>query len=688
MELNKTNIALRKNLFINPNIKESEKFEMATTVQAHLMQLGHMLSQSAFEVFKHLPEEQIIDFHVKAYEFLQESLGNKHSYTPLYPGFPEEVIKMGKAKKFIQTLAHSWSRGMYNPSYNKKWDKPITFEHSNFTVIELGTEEGFDKIFTNLVSINQSLAPQDMKIIEWFSENRENLVFPKEIPFKENLCVLAAKGLDVPVNTPTDVLRIATYLSTGDSSLAPIPNRASLKENAFFKKFSRKKRRFILSLLEKTGANPKEMISKQGRWVRLGEILHPGDYADKYPRAYKAFKAVRNNEVRSWHGDVDAKFEESFEEGVKKLSQRAGEFARKLDALIRKNPDKTDFILDTFKGSADSLSNKVIFELMEHFDTRRVAQTRRTVFPKGARRPVALPLLKSLDNDLVNEIQEHLWLTVKEKFKKLDSLGKVWIDPELSKVPVPKNMRSISDGLKPVIRGQRFNIDTSNHSIVRAYVHWFNDGSSPRGNDIDLSGIVFSEDGSDYEHVGWNSKYNLKDLIVYSGDVMDRKGACAEYLDFDIKGLHREGYKYGIIDIRDYRSNPKGIADYKDCVFGVMLRKSATENKTWSPKTVTSAHNINTPSTGVVVAGIDFEDEQYFIIDMDVKGNVSSKNVRSVFELMKLSAEPPKFSVKDLLQMHVDARGEEVLDETEADNVFLYDDFIHSYERTAQLLGV
>ncbi|MFM7989328.1 MAG: hypothetical protein ACKPKO_59440, partial [Candidatus Fonsibacter sp.] len=63
-------------------------------------------------------------------------------------------------------------------------------------MIKYGTSERFSKIFTDLVSINTSLTPQDLEIVKWFVSSGETLVFPNVIPFKENLCTLAGMGIE------------------------------------------------------------------------------------------------------------------------------------------------------------------------------------------------------------------------------------------------------------------------------------------------------------------------------------------------------------------------------------------------------------------------------------------------------------------------------------------------------------
>jgi len=701
--MTKKKIMLKKSFIVPPD-KGNNYEQEAATLLLHFMQWGYIFSKEAFEALKKAPLEWIIDLHAESWEYFEEITGGKSSYKPLFPGFPQQVIGMPDWKIVSHTLAHSWTGGMWTPPSNTT--ASIDIEHSTFNKIRLGSEEDFKNIFTNLVSINTSLTPDDLKIVKWFVDNEkeEDLRLPEEIPFKENLCVLAGMGLEVPVKTETDVLRIATFLLTDakDVSLSPLPfkwsyinrwRRGPLKEKNEARKFHKFKspkrvvRRFLLSLLEKTSPKAENMVTRRERWIRLGEVLHPGDYSKRYPKTFEAFDLLRNSKVRSWYSYLERSFKKSFESGLKVLTKRPGEFVRKLDFLLRNNKDKKDLILSQFKKSAPQASNKVLFELYQYFETRKQDQRIRTVFPKNARKFVSLPLLKKLDKDIVDSVQYSIIQILEYKFSKLSHLGKVWVDPELKNVPLPKNMRSMSTSQKPIIRGQRFPINT-NHKVLRAFVHWNNKGNTPRGCDIDLSGFVFNKDGSKFEQVGWNTSHSLDDSLVYSGDVRGRKGPCAEYVDFNIDKLTDASWKYGVIDVRDFQENPKGLADYDECVYGIMGRSNLKSENLWVPDTLQNTHQIHTPSRSVIVFGIDFETREFFNIDVDTLGNVASHKSDAVWNVVESIGDPPKFSVWKLLMLHIIFRGKLVDNKEDADLVLSLEDFIHSYEETAKWMGI
>lgn len=53
------------------------------------------------------------------------------------------------------------------------------------------------------------MTEQDKETVAWLIDTYGGQrTLPKVIPFKETLCILAANGLEVPVKTLTDVLRV------------------------------------------------------------------------------------------------------------------------------------------------------------------------------------------------------------------------------------------------------------------------------------------------------------------------------------------------------------------------------------------------------------------------------------------------------------------------------------------------
>jgi hypothetical protein len=371
---------------------------------------------------------------------------------------------------------------------------------------------------------------------------------------------------------------------------------------------------------------------------------------------------------------------------MKFLAGRPGEFFRRLDWLLRSNPAKESEILATMQSVGMNVSNKVLFEAYDHFGKRTKPVQNRTIMTKGARKRTKLPDLPAIDPKIVKDLQDSVLNTLTAKFAKLPTLGETWIDPELKNVPVPTNMRSMSDALKPTIRGQRTAIGNQNAKVVRAYVHWFDETGSE---DIDLSATLIGMGKSCV--VGWNGHHNhtaeKEQISTYSGDVRCRRGACAEYIDLHFANALKAGYKYAVIDARNYRG--KGFNTMKECVFGYMEREKPQSNAVFKPDTLANSILLQCESTTVIVAVIDLETQEYIFLDLDQSGiPVASANFDAIMEAIRPYCEPPSFSVYDLLEMHVKARGTLVADETLAKTKFEYAPFAESYVETLKYMQV
>ena len=688
MMTTKNTISLQKGLVCPPNDGMDNRIAVAT-VQSHLMQWGYMLDEDAFFALSKSDLPFIQKFNDEVITHLKNVMGGRHNYQPLYKNFPQEVMGMSDFELYMNAILHYWSNGQWEPSYHT-YEKEIKFEKIKYNLIKYGTSERFSQIFTDLVSLNTSLAPQDLDIVKWFVTNGETLIFPNTIPFKENLCTLAAMGIEgLPVKSPTDVLRISVHLSGGDISLPKVPKKGvklnkwlsveNPRDKFKFKKFSRKERKYILGLLENTNCDPKEMVLKDQRWIRLGEILHPGEYKKQFPKSFDSFNKIRNEKVKSWFALVNEGFEKGLENGLRVLSQRPGEFARRIDWLVRTYPKDIELTMKYFGEAVKGTSNKVLFEVYAHFENRIESQTSRSIMIKGSRKRTELPLLPAIPKDIVETIHSKLFETLRDKFSIMDSLGNCWIDEELKKIPLPTNMRSMNFSTKPIIRGQRVPLDNPEAKVIRPFVHWMDKHGSE---DLDLS-VTFVGDKVSEELSFSNLRVGKS---VHSGDVRHRQGPCAEYIDIDIEDAINHGFKYVVIDVRNFNG---GSLSSVETSFGIMEREHPESNKTWLPETISNCQSLESESSNTLIAIIDFETKEYIMLDIDSDGFVTARgDIKNTLKVIQQYSELPKVSVYDLILLHVEGRGKQVTLDENVDTHFKYEDFCYSYETTGKLMGV
>ena len=696
-------IAFQKGLLVVPSCGIDNR-NMAMITQAELMRFGYMLDQTALNQLGYADAADIVEFHNEVIDYLHDITGGKRNYQPIYKGFPEQVMEMPEYELWINQLMGYLSGGSFHAN---EWTraKQSAFEYVKYRPIVAGTETDFNKIFITLAQSGTSLTPNDLVVLTWFVQNVPTLEFPEVIPFKENLCTMIGtliqfkrdlNTVKLPKLTTTDILRIIVHQSGGDISLPAVPAkriklgryRSTWIENPDrykFKiaKFSRPTRRFFLDLLERSNLDVRDMKLKDQRWIRIGEILHPGEYKSQFPRTYRAFERIRNEKVKSWHGEVEAAFKVSFENGLKKLAERPGEFMRKLDWLIRSNTgERISQILNTLAKIGINSSNKVLFEVYTHFEERKVPLSNRSVMIKGARKRTPLPTLPAISDTKINAIQETIFNIFRNKLSSLPAMGDCWIDEELKKIPLPTNMRSLNDSLVPVIRGQRTPFGEGK-KVIRPFIHWYDDNGSL---DLDLHGYLFGP--NQVENFGFNGRYNITDLGCYSGDVIGRRGACAEYVDINVDTALKLGYQYFLMVIHNFRGGK--LSDIKECVAGVMEREYPEANKLWVPSTITNCMKLTGAGNMVLVAAYDLRSRESIYLDLDFSkftDYVHRGQAGAFFAAMEPYINLPKVSVYDLLQWHIEARGRLVSKET-AETHFLFDDFASSYTKTIEFMGV
>ena len=669
------------------------------SVHAELMNLGYMLDSAGILYLMSALREDIIRYHDEVVAYLTYIKGDGN-YRPLYDGFPQQVMEMSEAELFVNAIRHYRSNGEWVPNaYTQA--KPTAFEHPSYKVLHPCSEAEFNRIFTDILSVNQSITPMDKEVLTWFRMNRPAgwvmAYLPKEIPFKENFCfVLELFDFEVVPFTYTDILRTATYMSGGDVSLA---------ESTRFR-LTNKQRNRIMQMLEfKTRGNNREgqefldsledLKKHRNKWLALFNHIHADSKRFRKPEYANAQRVVEllrfhADKIHTWNSKVENL---DLDPKLLELTKRPGELARRMASLFGKGED--GLVIGALAMVVDKISNKVLFELYRYFEGRREDQKQRTVFIKGARKSVHLKPLSKLSAAIVDEVQYLILLAVKVKLQSWPKLGKVIIDEKLKNIPLPTNMRSISETDTPVVRGTRMPINVGHAKTVRFYVHWKDESGCE---DLDLSATLLGLERK--MTIAWNSFLNatLRDFVkgkglidvqvgAHSGDVRHRKGDCAEYVDIDIKNALNFGFRYVIIDVRNF--NGRSLKSLNPA-FGYMEREHPESNDTWVPRTVAASWRLQSETQACIAVMIDLETMEYIPLDIDSNSITATGDTESLLTAMRMYMEPPKLSVHDLVMWHAESRGAEVVEQAEEGEevtYFRFEDFAGSYIETLKLMA-
>lgn len=669
--------------------KEQNRLIVAT-IGKNFESLGYNFSPKLFRALAKLSEAQLTDFYTTTLPVLKQMRGAHRQFRPMYPNFPQQVIDASAFELYWNAMCHYWSFWMKDlgltdetwlPTYEKTERMPLT-EPVKLDTIDLGTPEDFESIFTTLVSAKSSISESDKAIVEWFVQtyrDRVNPILPETITMKEQIAFVAGLLLKYAptsaflmakyVKTPTDVLRVAVALAGGDVSLA---------ETVKFKKFSRPVRRFLLTLLESCKTNlAEEMARYDSRWQRLGEVIHPGEYAKQFPRSFSAFKAIRSGTAQTFNGKVEAALkEDEVSEAVELLVTRPGDFARRLDHILRMDSLLRANVVRKFMKVADKVSTNVLLQLFTHFKTRGEAEFR-AVFPKGnlAKIHVLETTPPTIEQRFCLAVAEKIRKVLVKRFAALDKMGKVYLDPTLKNYLVPFSQRSAAKALKTIVRGSQIPLD-GDYDTVRFFIWWKNmnagqtsEGAWNRGSrvDIDLAASVLDDT---FKNIADITFYNLKAFdAVHSGDITDAPKGAAEFIDVPLSKILQHGGRYVVMQIYSYTQHK--YCDLPECFAGWMGRQSPQSGEIFEAKTVKNKIDIASDTTVVLPLIIDAKERKVIWMDLGLKQrpmwNTARSNQSNVNLICKAMTQLRKPNLYDLLSMHIEGRGKLVTAEKSAD---------------------
>jgi hypothetical protein len=669
-------------------------FQVVATAASNLRSLGFGLSRSLLDRLSTLSEMEVSAWYHSVTPILQQMVGSHQSFSPMYPNFPQQVMEASDAELYFNAVTHYFGFQLSDmigdptlvvlPNYAKAV-RPEFDEFHELRWIDLGTESDFDGIFTSLAASNGSLSDADKEILRWFIENHNvESLLPSSIPQKETLAFLAAALPDTNslkhfIRTATDVLRVAVAMSGGDVSLA---------EPTKFCNFSKRERRFLLSCLEQVGddSRTEDMLRWKGRWVRLGERLHPGDFRRQFPLSLAAFDTLRNDlPCQTFNARVEqAIFHSDLDLTVTLLVQRPGEFARRLDHLLRlhQNPQR---ILDAFETVAPNVSTPVLLQAWGHFRDRQSIGGR-AFFPKGNAAKVQYkeeplpPVADGIVDATANAIRKVLIA----RFGRLPPLGKCFIDERLDHQFVPFSQRSASRSLRSIARGSSFDFPAGD--TIRFFCWWKNmnaDNDNEYRVDLDLSASIFDDQWRPGGEIAYYRLRDADDGYYHSGDITSAPYGACEFIDISVAFVLARKARYVVMSVLSFNEQP--FVAMPECFCGWMMRQKADSGEIFEPGAVQDKIDITASSRACVPVIIDVKDRNIYWADLGLKFpsqiNNAANNSVSFSQIGRAIVELNKPTLFDLFAMHVEGRGELVKSPSDAETVFgLYEGTVTAFD--------
>lgn len=659
------------------------------TAMKNVESLGYTFSHRLMHALRTLSKEQFAAFYGQLEADIRLLLGAHVQYQPMYPGFPEQVMEESDAQLYLNAVYHYLTLDL--PGYERT-SRPAFQNGGELKVIDLGSKEDFYGMVRQLMQAKTSISDTDREdigaAVEFAEPDELDAILPDVIPFKENAgfvvgCLLKQDKADVNrigryFKTATDVLRLAVALSDGDISLA---------EATRFRKLKRSERRLLLGLLEQCHPIVEDMLRYKERWIRLGEILHPSEYKHRYVRCAEAFDILRNNKpITTYNASVELAFQSrQIWNAIDLLMQRPGEFAKRLDHLLR-STEYSEYVALAFGEVASQVSTPVLLQVKNHFARRMERQELRIFFPKGnVAKAFAVPdALPDIDETVCQEIVRICKESLIQRFAELPPLGRVYVDDRLKNYHVPFSQRSASKSLHTIIRGSR--IPMGEGDTIRFFCWWKEgivDGMPTGRVDIDLSAVMYDQSWQYVEHVSYTNLRSSHYLAVHSGDIVSAPQGACEFIDLHIPSIVNFGGRYLVATLHSFTNQP--YCNLPECFTGWMMRKKPRSGEIFEPATVANKMDVTADTQIAIPVIMDLVKREVIWTDLALTRNLHhynhvEGNQKGMVLMGKAMTAWRKPDLYDLFSLHVEARGESVETRDQADAIFSLEEGVTPFD--------
>ncbi|PGM55435.1 TerD family protein [Bacillus sp. AFS053548] len=688
--MNQTNILFRRknSLYIEKQENNLSNPLLATALK-QLEAFGYTFSLELIEILQTWNDQEFIAWFIDFKEIITHELGYDVDHIPFYKNFPNDVMKIDEAKIYMNSLLYY----IFNiQPLTLIQNRPSLRNKKDLKIINLAKQDDLNQIIKRLIDSTGSFKSQDIEDIQFIllTQNKPLNLLPELFLSKEKMVIVLkllyqskkinANEIANYLKTATDVLRFCVALSDGDPSLSM---------NTKFISFSRKDRKLVLSLLNEIPHAIEEMVKRRNVWIRIGEKLHPGEYSKRFPHAENLFSILRNEKQVSTYQSKITKYlsEKNLTQLTSELIKRPGEFARKLDFVLRSFTEKNDqqYIVSQFSIVCKDVSTPVLLSLWNHFNKRNDERRIRTFFPKGniAKLYAIENKITKLSEVIIDAVLNVVKKTLSVRFSVKESLGKVWLDESYRNFTLPNGLRSASKSLRTIPRGSHIPIGEGD--IIRFFLYWKEgdvNGVHTGTVDIDLSAVFYDDN---FNYISDISYYELKSKRLkcyHSGDFTSAPKGASEFIDCHIPTLKNNGIRYVVLSVNSYSDH--SFCNLPSCFAGWMLRDDFKSGKVFEPSTVMDRFDLANDQKISIPLIFDTFEQKVIWCDLGLQDNIeyynnAKSNSNSLAILTEAMTEKNSISLYELLELHAIARGELVSNKNEADTVFSFNEEVTPY---------
>lgn len=707
--ITETTIMIQKGRILLPQIKDSpvnkNSINLVWGFLKNIETLGFTLDYRAIDIMQRMPENEIIELYNNIMPELEHFKGNDVEYKPMYPGFPEQVMKMDDCEFYLNAFMHYLTNGEYVPKYPEEELKNALNDKTKFPSLNLQKNKlstlitcslsDFKKSMQETITMRGAMSDADRKYVNYFFEkyiNKDISLLPDKIPYKENAIYIAKLLNDNQlggliskyITTPTDVVRFALYLSGKSIDFSDYSTKRG--EHNFNNKILSKYGDLFMYLIDKNPSEEDFCVHKK-ELKSLTRLIHynakKNGYEKEYPKAYHLIDRCHKNELKSLESKIEAaKQNKNYKKMIDLYVTKPGKMIQNLDSIINIVPESDKpYLLEQLSSDKiiKNVSPTLLYKTISHF-TNRLEEKKYRRFAFKGKTYIKEENRNKLDEGVVAEITNILKENLNKIFSERKTLGKVYVDNEVYNYTIPVNMPEGNAGFHALPEGTM--VDLAKHigtieenPYITLFCYWTNkrrNGSEIKS-DIDLHAMFEMKDGS-YSSISY---YNAKnEFACHSGDFVNAENGACEFICIDRRKMPKD-IKRLIVDVCSFTG--EYFKDHETCHVGIEFGKEPHgENEIYDPKDVILKTELVGNSIQNIPMIFDFENNKMIYASLDNlavsglgKNAYNTKDSTSMAIQAMLDAD--RIPLKDLIDINIKARGELTEDINDADLIFTTD---------------
>jgi hypothetical protein len=514
------------------------------TVAADIAYYGYALSARAFTALSRVGDDDLAAWWGELEPVLAVLTGDDRGMDRfvVYKNFPREVLDLSEAEYWLRQILMYWGLPVGYVA-EPAAPRPALADAPAPRVLHLADDDAPARVLAEVFAVPARWTEDQWQDVEFLVGERVAL---SRVPFVENrirlAAVLCARGASSTVDNATDVLRLAVALSDGDIALR-VPCR--------LRRFTRRERRFLLTMLESATHLEEDVARRRERFKRLLHVLHPGERPHDHPRTVAVYDALyRGAPLPGFNADVERLLADRDPAVLTLLATRPGEFARRVRVLAVLFGAAA---AETFATVAGRLTTIQLLKLRGFLRTAHARRWR--MFPPRGNwgRVVVVPAVwrAHIPRDTRKALLETI---ARELSARTEKVGPVALAAQTRHVKLPTNDAELA----PYGRGTVFPIPARTR-FLRTAVYW---RSGPTGHNIwyDNGWNFFDAEWKPRGACCWNvtrfaGGTDTAPGAVFSGDPTnshDLDGRACQLIDLYPDHLAEHGVRYAVWSVLCY----------------------------------------------------------------------------------------------------------------------------------------